>query len=170
MFWQYLFLALFALNLLLMWLLRKLVWYRVFGLAFLGLIPCVTVFFKQPLFVLDYYWWRVAGGVMIVLGMIIAGWAKLEFRKAGLMPFDRPKTLVTSGPYKLVRHPQYLGLVFFLVGWWWVWAAVYSFYFGMIMLALIWINAWLEERLVLEKQFGNAYRHYRQHAGMFWVK
>lgn len=65
---------------------------------------------------------------------------------------------------------MYLGLIFVWVGWWWVWAAVYSFYFGMFILALAWIQGYLEEKLVLEKKFGDKYREYRRQTGMFWVK
>ena len=60
--------------------------------------------------------------------------------------------------------------LFVFVGWWWVWAAVYSFYFGMFILALIWLQAYLEEKFILEKQFGDQYRGYKQQTGMFWIK
>jgi protein-S-isoprenylcysteine O-methyltransferase Ste14 len=56
------------------------------------------------------------------------------------------------------------------VGWCWVWAAVYSFYFGLIILALHWIAAYLEEKLTLEKLFGKDFACYRQNTGMFWIK
>ena len=76
----------------------------------------------------------------------------------------------TDGPFAFVRHPVYLGLVFIFVGWWWAWAAVYAFYFGMFILALIWINAYLEEKIILMKAFGQKYSEYKQQTGMFWVK
>jgi protein-S-isoprenylcysteine O-methyltransferase Ste14 len=170
---QLLFVGLFALNILIFWLLGRSnqnVLYRIVHLALFGLIPFVTVFFEQPHFYMDYFWWRVAGVIAMVLGIAIASWAKLEFIKAGQMPYADAKQLIMTGPYKFIRHPQYLGLIFFIVGWWWIWAAIYSFYFGMFILALIWVQAYLEEKMVLEKQFGEQYRDYRLHTGMFWIK
>jgi protein-S-isoprenylcysteine O-methyltransferase Ste14 len=167
------FIAVFIFNLLLFWLTvitKKCEGCRVVGIAAFTVIPFITVFFEQSHFELDYFWWRIAGGAAIVLGVAIAGWARREFKKAEMWPTDLPKTLVISGPYKFVRHPQYLGLIFMWVGWWWVWAAAYSFYFGMIFLALTWIEAYLEEKFILEKRFGDQYRDYRRHAGMFWIK
>ncbi|MDD5383143.1 MAG: isoprenylcysteine carboxylmethyltransferase family protein, partial [Candidatus Margulisbacteria bacterium] len=114
--------------------------------------------------------WRVAGLIFIALGVAIASWAKLEFFRAGMLPFDLPKRLVTSGPYRFVRHPQFLGYIFVIVGWWWVWAAVYSFYFGMFILALIWVQAYLEEKSIMSKTFGEEYRQYIKRTGMFWIK
>ncbi|MGB9612616.1 MAG: methyltransferase family protein [Candidatus Margulisiibacteriota bacterium] len=133
-------------------------------------IPLVTVFFDQPVFELDYFWWRVAGVVAIVLGagILISSW--IEFRKHNLKILGLPDGLVTSGPYRFVRHPQYLGLIFIFVGWWWVWGRAYSFYFGMLILAMIWIQGYLEEKFILEKKFGEKFRKYRAQTGMFWIK
>jgi protein-S-isoprenylcysteine O-methyltransferase Ste14 len=60
--------------------------------------------------------------------------------------------------------------MFVLVGWWWVFAAVYSFYFGMLVLALLWLQGYFEEKLVLEKKYGSVYLAYKQQTGMFWIK
>jgi protein-S-isoprenylcysteine O-methyltransferase Ste14 len=168
---QILIVLLFALNLLLIWLgyFRKpFQWYRYPGGVILILLPLSGVFFQQPLFELDYFWWRIAGVAAIILGAALVGWT---LRVAGLvLPAGEPKELKTGGPFGFVRHPVYLGLVFVFVGWWWVWAAVYAFYFGMFILALIWANAYLEEKLILRKIFGRRYEEYKQQTGMFWVK
>ena len=167
---QILIVALFALNLLVFWLAytKKLGWYRYPGSLLFVLLPLLGVFFSQPLFELDFGWWRVAGGAALVLGLMLIGWA---LRTAGLVwPLSEPPGLPTGGPFALVRHPVYLGLIFVFVGWWWAWAAVYSFYFGMFILALVWVNAYLEERLILEKALGARYAEYKAETGMFWVK
>ena len=170
---QWLFLGLFALNMLLCWitvLTKKLKLYEFFAAVIFVILPLITVFFEQPRFELDFFWWRIAGIVVIIAGLALSLWARLMFIRAGVVFSVLPQKLVTSGPYKFVRHPQYLGLVFIWVGWWWVWAAVYAFYFGMFILALTWIEAYLEEKILFEKEFGDQYREYRKHAGMFWIK
>jgi len=167
---QILFVLLFAGNLLALWaviLMKKCGWYRFAGYWLLLVIPLLTVFFDQPRFELDYYWWKIAGAAAIVAGTALGLWAKRENRS---WVETRPQDLVIAGPYQYFRHPIYLGLIFIIVGWWWLWAAVYSFYFGMLILALIWINAYLEEKLILEQQFAGKYQEYKTQTGMFWVK
>lgn len=170
---QILFIILFAVNMLLIWatyITKKLEWYRFPGYLFFAVLPLATVFFDQPRFAMDYYWWKVAGIVIMVFGVIIVAWAKIELFKRGMWVTDRPKALVTTGPYHFVRHPFYLGLILIIVGWWWVWAAVYSFYLGMFILLQIWVEAYFEEKAMLVKQFGDEYKQYRHVTGMFWVK
>ncbi|MFH1577099.1 MAG: methyltransferase [Candidatus Margulisiibacteriota bacterium] len=170
---QWLVLGLFALNMLICWLTllsKKFQWYQfIAGLIFI-VLPLLTVFTDQPRFELDFYWWNIAGFVAIALGLVVSLWARVEFIKAGVKLEVLPDKLITSGPYQFVRHPQFLGLVFIWVGWWWVWSAVYAFYFGMFILALTWLEALLEEKLVFEKQFGQQYRDYKAQTGMFWIK
>lgn len=139
--------------------------------AFLFILtPLIPIVFNQPRFELDYFWWRVSGPIAIILGLIFIylGWK--EFKRAGVSILDHPKKLVDSGIYAHIRHPQYLGLIFIFVGWWWIWAAVYTFYFGMFILALVWIQGYLEETLILAKSFGNKFKDYKSKTGMFWIK
>ena len=84
--------------------------------------------------------------------------------------YPEESKIVDHKIYSIVRHPQYLGLIVIWVGWWWVWAAVYAFDFGMFILVLTWIEAYLEEKFILEKLFGDKFREYRRQTGMFWIK
>lgn len=54
-----------------------------------------------------------AGSVLMMAGCALTGWALSERRRHATDGFDleRPQALVTSGPYRLSRHPMY-------VGWW----------------------------------------------------
>jgi protein-S-isoprenylcysteine O-methyltransferase Ste14 len=79
---------------------------------------------------------------------------------------DRATGLVTTGPYRLVRHPIYLGLTVLSVG---EALACASWPSIMIVVAaivptLVW-RARAEERL-LERTFGAAYDDYRARTGM----
>lgn len=162
---QLLIVCLFALNLCLLWpviLTGKLSWYKYPGAVCFVVLPLLGVLFSQPRFELDYFWWRVAGCAAIVGGLAVAGWALRAKSFFG--------ELSTNGPYHYLRHPVYLGLIFIFVGWWWVWAAVYTYYFGLIIIALIWVHGWLEEKLILKKKYGQAYLDYRRRTGMFWIK
>ena len=62
---------------------------------------------------------RVAG---VALGAVGAGLSLAGSLRLGrnLTPFPRPRaeaTLVLSGPYRVVRHPIYAGLILMALGW-----------------------------------------------------
>jgi protein-S-isoprenylcysteine O-methyltransferase Ste14 len=60
----------------------------------------------------------VSGGVLFVVGAVIAGWSLLIFSKAGTttVPGQSSVKLVTWGPYRFTRNPMYLGLTFAYLG------------------------------------------------------
>lgn len=170
---QIFFVLLFMLNLAVAWLsyfTKKAQWYRFLGVLIFIALPFIAVFFNQPRFELDYYWWRISGMAAMALGFGVALWALLVIKDISMLMPGPNQKLMISGPYRYVRHPFYLGMIFMFVGWWWIFAAVYSFYFGMFILALIWIQAYLEEKLLLEKEHGILYQEYRRSTGMFWIK
>ena len=63
--------------------------------------------------------WRAALGILLfVLGLGFAIWARVHIGRnwgVPMMQKDEPE-LVTSGPYRFVRHPIYSGILLALVG------------------------------------------------------
>lgn len=111
--------------------------------------------------------WRAALGlVLFALGLGFAIWARLNIGRNWGMPMTRSveRTLVTSGPYRLVRHPIYSGLLAaglgtaVALGWVWlapvVLAGVYFLY-----------SATVEERYLAE-QFPDSYPAYKRSTKM----
>ena len=88
-------------------------------LAFLALPGVVG--FAVPLWIA----WPWGGILWIGLLPLAAGVALLvrcvrEFYVAGkgtLAPWDPPRHLVTTGPYRLSRNPMYVGLILIILGW-----------------------------------------------------
>ncbi len=76
------------------------------------------------------------------------------------MTLKQEHELIRSGPYRLVRHPIYTGLLLGFIGTamardeWRGWLAV------LIAFAALWRKLRLEERWLTE-QFGESYRQYR---------
>jgi protein-S-isoprenylcysteine O-methyltransferase Ste14 len=79
-----------------------------------------------------------------------------------------PKALVTSGPYKFVRHPLYASeyLLIFSIALWR--QAFWAIFLSPTFLALVFIAAWLEERYILTKHFPDQYREYRRTTPMIF--
>jgi protein-S-isoprenylcysteine O-methyltransferase Ste14 len=111
--------------------------------------------------------WRAGLGLaLFALGLVFAIWARLHLGRNWGTPMtqkDEPE-LVTSGPYHLVRHPIYSGILFASVGtavalsWWWLvavaLAGVYFIY-----------SATVEERYLTE-EFPDDYPAYKRSTKM----
>jgi protein-S-isoprenylcysteine O-methyltransferase Ste14 len=99
----------------------------------------------------------LAGGVLVLASIA----AFVFVGKGTAAPFDPPRRLVTSGPFRYVRNPIYIGALAGLAG-----AAVYYrsvalvVYGGALALALH-LLVRLYEEPVLRQSFGDAYDRYR---------
>lgn len=95
-----------------------------------------------------------AGGVLRLWPVFVLG-----RRFSGLVAIQRGHTLVTTGIYRVIRHPSYLGLLLTALGW----ALGFRSGVGLLLLALLlpplFSRIRAEERL-LDSQFGDEYRAY----------
>lgn len=107
---------------------------------------------------------RLAGIPLIVAGAAVLLGSVLGFASKGkgtLSPVDPPKRLVTSGPYRFVRNPMYVGGVLVLVG--------QAILFGSTALVLYAFAWWFAAHLFivlyeephLRDVFGAEYESYR---------
>ena len=109
----------------------------------------------------------VLGVVLCALGVGLALWARIHLGRNWGMPMSRKAEpeLVESGPYALVRHPIYGGIILALLG-----SAVGQSPFWLVPLVLFGgyfvYSARREERIMTE-QFPQAYPAYRQRTKMF---
>jgi protein-S-isoprenylcysteine O-methyltransferase Ste14 len=113
-------------------------------------------------------WVRWLGVPVGAVGVALFGWM---FRHPGLNATSTsvPRaaaTLVTSGPYRLIRHPMYsapLTLVFATTS---LTANAAVLASAVAMFALLAARSRIEERRLVEK-FGDAYRAYQARMGRF---
>jgi protein-S-isoprenylcysteine O-methyltransferase Ste14 len=72
--------------------------------------------------------WNLVGAVIFALGLGIFGWAMITnayFSTVARIQSDRGQTVCSSGPYRFVRHPGYVGAILqslgipLLLGSWW---------------------------------------------------
>jgi len=103
-----------------------------------------------------------SGAALVALGLAFTVWARLHLGTnwSGIVTVKRGHELVTSGPYAIVRHPIYTGLVVAFVGS----ATALGEARGVLAVALVVASLWrklrLEERWMAE-QFGDDYERYR---------
>ncbi len=104
-----------------------------------------------------------AGVGVLVAGAAIAIWARtiLGANWSGMVTVKRDHELVRRGPYALVRHPIYTGLLLAFLGT----AVALGEVRGLVALAITFVGwsykAELEERF-MEQQFGDEYVRYKR--------
>jgi protein-S-isoprenylcysteine O-methyltransferase Ste14 len=81
------------------------------------------------------------------------------------MPRDSAK-LVTSGPYRWIRHPMYSAALILVLAATLLTSNVVVLVGGITMFVLLAARSRLEEQRLIEK-FGEAYRDYQHHTGRF---
>jgi protein-S-isoprenylcysteine O-methyltransferase Ste14 len=103
--------------------------------------------------------WRVVGVLTMMAGfyVIFAAFRENAFASPVVrIQADRGQTVISTGPYRYVRHPLYAGIVLFAIGsplWLGSWYGVGS---GIIMVLLVARRAVLEERTLRSELSGYA--------------
>ena len=112
-------------------------------------------------------WLRWLGLAVCIAGGSLQLWAFATLGKnlTDTCVTRRDHTLVTSGPYRYIRHPFYLAFLFGVVGISLV-MANWSILTGLVPFAFILARMPIEERKLFEA-FGEEYRKYRSQTGAF---
>jgi protein-S-isoprenylcysteine O-methyltransferase Ste14 len=106
------------------------------------------------------------GAVVFASGLALAVWARLHLGRNWGMPMSEKTEpeLITSGPYRFVRHPIYSGLLLGLLG-----TALVINLIGLLIVAILggyfYYCAFVEERN-LTATFPSAYPSYRANTKM----
>src|SRR4030095_11162953 len=110
--------------------------------------------------------WRVRGAIGVVIalsGLLFTVWARVHLGRnwSGTVTIKEGHELITTGPYRFVRHPIYTGLLLAFIGqaiaggqWRGVFAVALALY-------AFWRKLRIEERWMRE-HFGSAYDAYSQ--------
>jgi protein-S-isoprenylcysteine O-methyltransferase Ste14 len=131
--------------------------------SILMILPIIMIFAFYNHYGLDLLVW--AGWALLVFSIAIIFMAGGEFRRRGGAPkgesIVHTTALVDTGIYALIRHPQYLGFMLFVLALMLMsqhWASVIP---GSLGLALFYLDVIREERMSLDK-FGDEYRRYME--------
>jgi protein-S-isoprenylcysteine O-methyltransferase Ste14 len=104
-----------------------------------------------------------SGVVLCIAGLAFCIWARFTLGRnwSGVVTLKGGHELITSGPYALVRHPIYTGLLTMFVGTVIVLGHVAGIIAMPFVFGSLWIKLRYEEKLML-KQFPNEYAAYQQ--------
>ncbi len=107
--------------------------------------------------------WEVwLGALMTAIGLLFTVWARVHIGRnwSGIVTIKRDHELVDTGPYALVRHPIYTGLLFAFIGSALARGEWRSILAVLVAWAALWRKLGLEERWMTER-FGETYVEYR---------
>ncbi len=137
-----------------------------FGIAYLGWKPLSLTFSSSMRVAM-----LVVGALLYFPGMLFLLWARLTLGKNyfvstgfGAQLF-KGHQLITSGPYNIVRHPMYAGLILAALGSFLIYTTWTTVYFACFSL-LMFIRACREET-ALSAEFGEQWQEYCRRVPMF---
>ena len=114
---------------------------------------------------------RWAGVALTIIGFTIriAAIARLGSRFSPFVAVQRRHVLETGGIYARVRHPGYLGAWLVSLGAALAFGSAMALPLVLVMLLILESRARREDE-VLERHFGDEFRHYRAHTGRFFPR
>lgn len=118
----------------------------------------LTVYFLNFLIFIPFF---VAGAWFGVNGVIVASLKVAETHRA--------ETVISTGVYSIVRHPQYLGGILAHIGFSFLLSGIYCLLVTPLVVVIVYFISWKEEK-ELVKEFGQEYVDYRSKVPMFIPK
>ncbi len=106
------------------------------------------------------------GGIVILLGFALSMWAQWHLGQnwVGGIGLRKRHRLITSGPYRYVRHPLYSGMMVSAIG-----LGIFGWNILFLLMALCFSGAYtirsIGEEFLLEKQFPKHYPPYAARTG-----
>ena len=135
-------------------------------LAFLALPGLVA--FSVPLLIA---WPRVREGsfnalalILLVPGITLLLWCVRDFLVTGkgtLAPWDPPRNLVSSGPYRYSRNPMYVGVSLILWGWAMAFGSSALIVYALIVMVAFHVRVLVNEEPYLARTHGRRWDDYR---------
>lgn len=102
---------------------------------------------------------QAAAYVPMLIGLIVAQWAAMEnafFSAVVRIQEDRGQTVVTTGPYRVIRHPGYAGSLLFNLALPLALGSLWAYIPVVVMAVLMVVRTALEDRTLIRKLPGYA--------------
>jgi protein-S-isoprenylcysteine O-methyltransferase Ste14 len=105
---------------------------------------------------------------LTLLGLLFTWWARIHLGRlwSGTITRKEDHRVVDTGPYALVRHPIYTGLIFAFLATAAAQATISGLAAAVLIAAALWLKARTEERFLMTELGPDAYGAYRRRVPM----
>jgi protein-S-isoprenylcysteine O-methyltransferase Ste14 len=116
------------------------------------------------------FWVQILGLVLLIAGTVLREWAIVTLGRffARTVQIEQGHRLITSGPFRWIRHPAYTGMLIMDAS---ILLALGTWVGALVMLALMLLAALyrirVEEKALIET-FGDEYRAYQQRTALLF--
>lgn len=114
--------------------------------------------------------WNSLGVTGIIIGFLIGFTAALNLKKS-LSPYVSPSPkgkLITHGWFAYIRHPLYLGMIIFFIGFTLIFSSLFKFIL-LILLIIFFVKKANAEEKLLSLKFPE-YKIYQKKTGKFFIR
>ena len=128
------------------------------------LFSSIGLHFLFPVMRLISLPYNYLGILIIIFGIILNLWTDSLFKKrqTTVKPHEMPNFFISSGPFRISRHPMYLGMILILLGVAVFLGSLISFVFPIIFVMIMEKLFIPMEEKNLEKKFGDKYIAYKK--------
>lgn len=103
------------------------------------------------------YYYLILGYLLYIISCILINWAMMvnpHFEATVRIQKDREHKVITSGPYKLIRHPGYLSGILWAMSVPMILGSVYGFIPSIVGIIIFIIRTGLEDKTLLDELKG----------------
>ncbi len=131
---------------------------------FIFLLLTIGLHFILPIMQLIYAPYRFIGILLLGIGFWLNMWADGLFKKKNttVKPFEKSTSLILEGPFRISRHPMYLGMVIALLGMAIILGSLITFLVPIAFFITMQIVFIRHEERALEQTFGQKYLDYKK--------
>lgn len=129
---------------------------------FINLLLAIYLGMVRPIEIMSMgFIWIAASIIFILTGLVISIWAWINFKSIKRILGLRIDKLIISGPYRYVRHPQYLSILLITLGLAILFNSLYLLIYAASASVLFILLGLMEERK-LEELFSHKYLSYKK--------
>jgi hypothetical protein len=109
----------------------------------------------------SHFSFPVPGTLVTILGLAGAVWARISLGRnwSGYVTYKQDHELVTSGPYRFIRHPIYTGLIVMFIGTFLYYGSLFVLILFIILTVMFLLRVGKEEA-IMKRLFGKKYTDY----------
>ncbi len=128
------------------------------------LLLSIGFHFILPIFKFTFSPYNYIGIALVIFGIVINLWTDSLFKKkqTTVKPHKIPNFFITNGPFKISRHPMYLGMASILLGTAIFLGSILTFIFPIVFIIITESIFIPMEEKYLKNKFGEEYTDYKK--------